>query len=72
MYVFFYYISFNRAKTIIKNFDTVNTSSPSFLKIMKSLELNLKNVNKTLQISCDGGAATGKSTGATMIAKSIN
>ena len=25
------------AKTIIKNFDTVNTSSPSFLKIMKSL-----------------------------------
>ena len=29
----------------------------------------MKNVNKTLQISCDGGAATGKSTGATMIAK---
>jgi len=25
------------AKTIIKNFETVNTSSPSFLKIMKSL-----------------------------------
>ena len=29
----------------------------------------MKNVNKTIQISCDGGAATGKSTGATMIAK---
>ena len=25
------------AKTKIKNFETVNTSSPSFLKIMKSL-----------------------------------
>ena len=29
----------------------------------------MKNVNKTIQISCDGGAATGKSTGAMMIAK---
>ena len=28
--------------------------------------------NKTLQISCDGGAATGKSTGARMIAKKFN
>jgi CMP/dCMP kinase len=29
----------------------------------------LKNKNKSIQISCDGGAATGKSTGAKMIAK---
>jgi len=29
----------------------------------------LKHINKNLQISCDGGAATGKSTGAKMIAK---
>ena len=28
------------AKTIIKNFETVNTSSPSFLKIMKNLGAN--------------------------------
>ena len=30
---------------------------------------NLKFKNKSIQISCDGGAATGKSTGAKMIAK---
>ena len=30
------------AKTIIKNFDTVNTSSPSFLKIMKSLGIKFE------------------------------
>ncbi len=29
----------------------------------------MKSVNKKIQISCDGGAATGKSTGAKMIAK---
>ena len=29
----------------------------------------MKYKNKKLQISCDGGAATGKSTGAKMIAK---
>jgi CMP/dCMP kinase len=29
----------------------------------------LKNKNKSIQIACDGGAATGKSTGAKMIAK---
>ena len=29
----------------------------------------MKNVNKNVQIACDGGAATGKSTGAKMIAK---
>ena len=28
--------------------------------------------DKTIQISCDGGAATGKSTGARMIAKKFN
>jgi cytidylate kinase len=32
----------------------------------------LKYKNKYLQISCDGGAATGKSTGAKMIAKKYN
>ena len=36
---------------------------------MKTLGLNLKLTKKSLQISCDGGAATGKSTGAKMIAK---
>ena len=30
---------------------------------------NLKSKNKFIQISCDGGAATGKSTGAKLIAK---
>ena len=29
----------------------------------------MKNINKNIQIACDGGAATGKSTGAQMIAK---
>ena len=29
----------------------------------------MKSKNKVFQISCDGGAATGKSTGAKMIAK---
>ena len=51
-------------QTSIKNFETVFTSSPSFLKIMKFLEQNLKFKNKNLKIACDGGAATGKSTGA--------
>ena len=32
----------------------------------------MKYKNKSLQISCDGGAATGKSTGARMIAKKFN
>ena len=32
----------------------------------------MKYKNKSLQISCDGGAATGKSTGAKMIAKKYN
>jgi|TARA_E500000178_G_scaffold330717_1_gene362857 cytidylate kinase len=32
----------------------------------------LKSKNKNLQISCDGGAATGKSTGAKMISKKYN
>ena len=29
----------------------------------------MKNIDKSIQISCDGGAATGKSTGAKMISK---
>ena len=33
------------------------------------MEVNLKLKNKNIQISCDGGAATGKSTGAKMISK---
>ena len=33
------------------------------------MEQNLKYKNKSFQISCDGGAATGKSTGAELIAK---
>ena len=32
----------------------------------------LKYLNKSIQISCDGGAATGKSTGARMISKKYN
>jgi len=32
----------------------------------------LKYKNKYLQISCDGGAATGKSTGAKMISRKYN
>ena len=32
----------------------------------------MKFKNKSIQISCDGGAATGKSTGAKMIAKKYN
>ena len=32
----------------------------------------MKLKNKNLQISCDGGAATGKSTGAKMISKKYN
>ena len=33
------------------------------------MELNLKHKDNSIQISCDGGAATGKSTGAKIIAK---
>ena len=57
------------AKTTIKSFNTVNTSSPSFLKIMKNLGASFEIKNKFLKITCDGGAATGKSTGAKLIAK---
>ena len=39
---------------------------------MKSLVQILKFKNKNLKISCDGGAATGKSTGAKMISKKYN
>ena len=37
MYVSFILAILTGAKTKIKNFETVYTSSPSFLKIMKSL-----------------------------------
>ena len=33
---------------------------------------NLRYKDKNLQVSCDGGAATGKSTGAKMISKKYN
>ena len=59
------------AETKIKNFETVYTSSPSFLKIMKSIGAKFNHMYKSFQISCDGGAATGKSTGAKMISKNI-
>jgi cytidylate kinase len=36
------------------------------------LEQNLKSKNKIIQIACDGGGATGKSTGAKMISKKYN
>ena len=39
---------------------------------MKSLGAKFEIQNKSLQISCDGGAATGKSTGAKMISKKYN
>ena len=32
----------------------------------------MKSIKKSIQISCDGGAATGKSTGAKMIARKYN
>ena len=36
------------------------------------MEQNLKYRNKSIQIACDGGAATGKSTGAKIISKKYN
>ena len=36
---------------------------------MKTLGAKFKTKNKNIQISCDGGAATGKSTGARLISK---
>ena len=35
-------------------------------------EVSLKSKNKIIKISCDGGASTGKSTGAKMISKKYN
>ena len=57
-------------KTKIKNFETVNTSSPNFLNIIKLLggNLKLKN-NHKLIIAADGSAASGKTTGAKKISK---
>ena len=37
MYVYSNFSNFNWANANIKNFETVNTSSPSFLRIIKSL-----------------------------------
>ena len=45
------------AKARIKNFETVYTCH-LFLKIMEKLGQNLKYKNESIQISCDGGAAT--------------
>ena len=60
-------------KVKIKNFETVRTSSPSFLKIIKQLGGSFeKKIYKNLIISCDGGAASGKTTGAKLIAKKYN
>ena len=55
-------------KTEINNFETVFTSSPSFLKII-IIGAKFAIKGKSIQISCDGGAATGKSTGAKHIKK---
>ena len=58
------------AKIKIKNFETVRTSSPNFLKIIKTLGQVLKQKKfEKLVISCDGGAASGKTTGAKLISK---
>ena len=60
-------------KVEIKNFETVRTSSPSFLKIIKQLGGSFeKKIYKKLVISCDGGAASGKTTGAKLISKKYN
>ena len=39
---------------------------------MKYLGAKFEKIKKFIQISCDGGAATGKSTGAKMISKKYN
>ena len=56
-------------KAQIKNFETVYTSS-SFLKLMKSLGVNLKFKNKFIQISCDEVQLLENTT--KMISKNIN
>ena len=56
-------------KTSLK-FETVYTSS-SFLKIIKSLGVKFEIQNRFLNITCDGGAATG-STAAKLITKKYN
>ena len=55
-----------------KWFDTVKTSSPNFLKIIKTLggKFEKKKI-KQLVISCDGGAASGKTT-AKLVSKKYN
>ena len=56
-------------KTVIKNFETVNTSSPNFLNKINFLGGKFEKNNLDMIISCDGGAASGKTTGAKMISK---
>ena len=61
-------------RTKIKNFETVNTSFPGFIQLIKSiLEEKLK-LNKKIKllIACDGGAASGKTTAAKLISKKYN
>ena len=61
------------AKIKIKNFETVRTSSPNFLKIIQTLGASFETKKfEKLVISCDGGAASGKTTGAKLISKNIN
>ena len=57
-------------KAKIKNFETVNTSSPSFLKIIKYLggKYEIKKL-KYFSIAADGSAASGKTTGAKIISR---
>ena len=55
-------------KTNIQNFETVFTSSPSFLKIIKHLGVNLKNIKKLI-INIDGSSGSGKTTAAKLIGK---
>ena len=58
------------AKLSIKNFETVYTSSPSFLKIIKSLGVKFEiKKNHKLIIAADGSASSGKTTGAKLIAQ---
>ena len=60
------------ANTSIKNFETVYTSSPSFLKIMRKLGAKFEiKKNYKLIIAADGSAASGKTTGAKLIAKNM-
>ena len=69
MYVFILFYQYTGLNTKI-NFDTVYTSSPSFENYEK-FKLNFEKKNKSIKISCDGGATTGKSTGANWLQKNM-